>query len=235
MAQFITKQDLYEFIASAKERYGIKNCSYPLNLIGICEDRNNLDIEYLHLKTKGLCGVAFIGNKSDTIVLNSGRTEKERNYDCAHEVIHLLKHRNLGIAEFKCYENRSTSIEWQANEGAAETLVPYKLLLPLICENRGLLKHWKTTYALRGQLATYFNVTESVIKYRLENLKYEISQYLNGTKLENLEILSAGKQKQANINIKSINTVALIQCLEEHFDSIGLTEAELLEEAGYDY
>lgn len=212
MAQFTTKQDLYKFVSAIRERYGIKICSYPLNLIEMCEERNNLDIEYLDIKTKGLCGIAFIGTKADTIVLNVNRNQRERNYDCAHEVVHLLKHRHLGMAEFKCYENsdlkQNTALEWQANEGAAEILVPYRQLLPLIYDNRHAISSQDEIYNLKLKLADFFNVTESVIKFRFESLKYEINQFLNGCHLDNLEIVSATKQKQFGIKIKSLNDIA---------------------------
>ena len=50
-------------------------------------------------------------------------------------------------------------------------------------------------------------MTETVIKYRFESLKYEINQYLNGTPLNEIEILSLNKQRVKGINIKSLNDI----------------------------
>lgn len=212
MLRCTSKNDLYSFVSSAKEKYGINTGSYPLNVIELCGERNDVDIEYTILKTKGLCGVALLGKKVNTIILNTNRNAKERNYDCAHEIIHLVKHRNLGLREFRCFEGKETNIdniEWQANEGAAEILVPYKLLLPLIHENRISLNEWSSIYSLINHLSAHFGVKESVITYRLESLKYEIDQFLNGTKLDNLKIISATKQNELGIKIKSINDIAV--------------------------
>ncbi len=57
-------------------------------------------------------------------------------------------------------------------------------------------------------MAQIFHVPDAVIKYRLENLKYEIFQYLNGVKLDDIEILSLHQQKQRGIKVDSLNTVS---------------------------
>ena len=43
---------------------------------------------------------------------------------------------------------------------------------------------------LRYRLARRYQVTETVIAYRMESLKYEFFQYLSGTPLEDLHFLS---------------------------------------------
>lgn len=60
---------------------------------------------------------------------------------------------------------------------------------------------------IRRNFSSYFNVTETVIKYRFESLKYEINQYLNGTPLNEIVILSLNKQREKGINIKSLNDI----------------------------
>lgn len=42
---------------------------------------------------------------------------------------------------------------------------------------------------------------------RIENLKYETFQYLNGTPLSDIEILSNSQQRKRNITVKSLNDI----------------------------
>lgn len=58
---------------------------------------------------------------------------------------------------------------------------------------------------LRADLARDFSVSSAIIFYRLESLKYEISQYLNGVSLDEIELLSDNLQKQKGINARSLN------------------------------
>ena len=60
----------------------------------------------------------------------------------------------------------------------------------------------------KSTLRDVFNVPEAVIKYRLENLKYEIYQYMNGTSIKNIEILSLKQQEKRKIKIDSLNTIS---------------------------
>lgn len=57
-------------------------------------------------------------------------------------------------------------------------------------------------------MADTFHVPEAVINYRIENLKYETEQYLSGVPLDKLEILSAKKQCERNIQVQSLNDIS---------------------------
>lgn len=58
------------------------------------------------------------------------------------------------------------------------------------------------------KMAEIFNVPDTVIKYRFENLKYEIEQYLSGIPIEDIEILSNKKQEERNIHPISFNQIS---------------------------
>lgn len=60
---------------------------------------------------------------------------------------------------------------------------------------------------LKDYAADMFNVTRTVIEYRLESLKYEIHQYINGIPLRDIKMLSLSQQKRQKINIKSLNDI----------------------------
>lgn len=60
-----------------------------------------------NFKTIGFCGAAFPGDKKDTIILNSNRSPKQLNFDCGHEIIHLIKHKEQVDGTFTCFEKKA--------------------------------------------------------------------------------------------------------------------------------
>ncbi len=205
-----TKARLYEAVHRYKTLLGHNINDYKIDTMRTCKD-NNIHVQGLEFVTKGLRGMAIVGNnyENDIILLNNKRTKSEQYFDCSHELIHLGLHRNMNKSSFNCidkiYANQDSFLEWQANEGAAEFCVPYKVLLTLIKENADLLDTFMGIDTLKLELAEYFGVTIQVIHFRFESLKYEIHQYLNGTKLEDIVLTSAAQLKQDNIKIASIN------------------------------
>ncbi|OCN00756.1 hypothetical protein A7X67_08250 [Clostridium sp. W14A] len=218
-----SKSDLYKYVEWLREQFEIDSGSYPINTIGLCNQEKNVELKYHSFNTNGFCGAILLGDKLDTIVLNSNRAPNEQNFDCGHEIVHGTKHRHKGIDCFSCMElkvKRKPNInfyEWEANEGSAEFLVPYRSLLPEIKEEYSHLKEWNDYNILKFRLSKKFNVTEAVINFRFESLKYEIQQYLNGASLNNLKILSQNQQKDKNISIKSLNDMA-IELMKKEFE-----------------
>lgn len=56
-------------------------------------------------------------------------------------------------------------------------------------------------------MAHKFNVSDMVINFRFESLKYEIQQYISGTSLNNLKFLSNKQQIAQDIKVKSLNDI----------------------------
>ena len=52
-----------------------------------------------------------------------------------------------------------------------------------------------------------FLVPKQVIRYRLENLKYEILQFYAGIDVYDLELLSKAQQERRGIYIQSLNSI----------------------------
>lgn len=210
MRVYYTKEGLYKEVCVLKHNLGFSENEYGINLISTLLNKN-YKIEIVPFNTKGLRGMAFVGtdNKDDIILLNSKRSNTEQNFDCGHEMIHLNLHRQLHLKTFNCFDKiqpqQNSFIEWQANEGAAEFFVPYKILLPIIKQHTNSLNCLKNIKDFKYQIALLFKVPEAVITYRLENLKYELLQYLVGLPLDRIEILSAKKQEEQHIFIKSLN------------------------------
>lgn len=209
MDYYSNKISLYEYVNQLRCDRQLSYYNYPLDIVTYCEMRNDIVIDHYSFNTTGLCGIAMLGDKSDTIILNSGRSEREQNFDCGHELIHVTKHRNLGEECFRCFttpkENQNQILEWEANEGSAELLVPYRLFLPKVKAAYNKLRTWRDLKCLKTDLALEFNVSMAVIYYRLESLKCEIMQYNNGTPLGQVTLMSQTEQSAHGVHIRSLN------------------------------
>ena len=212
MARYLTKRQLYSQIHQYKQGLGLDHNDYRFNMLHICKQKGIL-LEQIPFSTKHLRGMAAIGSVpgEDVILLNSNRSNIEQNFDCGHEYVHLCLHRRLEKRVFNCLDavcvKQDEYIEWQANEGAAEMLVPYRVLLPLIKTGPFSMANPYDIAYLKDYAADMFNVTRTVIEYRLESLKYEIHQYINGIPLRDIKMLSLSQQKRQKINIKSLNDI----------------------------
>lgn len=180
------KENLYMYVDGVRENLGLPKYDAQVNTIEICAKRKPcIDVLYHRFDTNGFCGLAFVGDKKDTVILNESRSPIERNFDCGHELIHLLKHRNRQTT-FQCAAKRQDSfLEWEANEGAAQFIVPYQDFIPrfVILLDAGIK-------GIEGVLADHYHVTTQVIDIRLGNLAYEIDQYRRGVRIDHLELLS---------------------------------------------
>lgn len=210
MALFCTKSELYNKVHQYKDYLGFDTNEYGLDLVSYCKEFGYI-IGEVPFNTKGLRGMATVSSDqySDAILLNSERDYFEKNFDCGHEMMHLGIHRDLKHKYFRCmdkiYPERDGYVEWQANEGAAELLVPYEIFLQLIKTYD--FNNYNDIRLFKKFAIGFFNVSKTVIEFRLESLKYEIHQYLNGTPLNDIQLLSSSYQQKNKINVKSINDI----------------------------
>lgn len=212
------KAKLYKCVDSLRESLDLSH-SDPADTKCMIDQIGHIDLTYHYFHTPGLCGIAMVGDKVDTMILNSQRSPKEQSFDAGHEIIHLYMHRNM-LDHFNCFSHnhpkQNSFIEWQANEGAAELILPYRLFVPLVANNLPLLKDMFHFKCLRAVLADTFYATEPMLSNRLEGLKYEIYQYANGVSLENLQFLSRREQAQRGICVQSVNDMEF-SCLCDGF------------------
>lgn len=221
MSKYFTKDQLYFEIHQYKNGLGLDYNDYGFDMLQLCK-KDGIKLAQLPFKTKHLRGMASIGAipSDDVILLNNERNDREQNFDCGHEYVHLCIHRNLEQKTFNClYAKQDTYIEWQANEGAAEMLIPFEVLLPLIKNGHFNINDHTGIKSLKEYAATMFNVTKKVIEYRLESLKYEIYQYLNGIPLSKISKLSLFQQKKLNINIQSLNDIESVLLKRDIYSS----------------
>ncbi len=199
----LNKFDLYKFITEKINLlgYDFSSSSYQVNSIDLAyKVCKNLEIQYLNFKEKKICGILYKGENCTTIGLNNNRSEKGKNFDCMHEIIHYWLH-NDNV--FYCDENATDYFEWQANEGAAQFLVPYQNFIP---KCHGIFRLFYNLYPKDiarkktiEHLSYLYNVGEQVIEYRLENLYSEIIQYKYTKTVATLNIKSLTRQ---NLNTK---------------------------------
>ena len=205
------KGELYSKIALLKKQQNIVGVTG----IRVIEKAREMGIavEALDLKTPGLRGVAVISDaekeRGNYILLNSNRTPKEQNFDCAHEFMHIYLHRKLRRLSFRCFDGpiaQDTFVEWQANEGAAEYCVPASEFIPIAARKLGDIRFIdrRAQKKFHKEMSEQYIVPEMVIQYRLNNLQYEIWQYMQGVPMGKWEFLSRGEQNRRGINIPSL-------------------------------
>jgi Zn-dependent peptidase ImmA (M78 family) len=213
------KRELYSFIGSLRERIPID--LVPLSDIRpVCSEVFDIAIVERDIATKGLRGMAFPGT-TPLIILDSKRSLPEQNFDCAHELVHITKHSSLKTSsrKFSCYEEilpqQIPFLEWEANEGAAELLMPYRTIIP---DFFGFLRANKCMKGLAlpmayQYLALKYKVTTSAVVYRLDNLKYEMHQFYHGKHVNEITVMSKAGQIKAGIKSSQLKLEKLVEAL----------------------
>ena len=94
-------------------------------------------------------------------------------------------------------QKQNTFIEWQANEGAAQFLVPYQDFIPRYNQEYEKV----LSYCVNDILADHYNVTPQVIIHRVSNLKQEFRQYENGVPIERINLVSNRQAREQGNDI----------------------------------
>lgn len=200
------KAKLYKKVDILRKRF-LPSMKAPINTISFIENFLTVDIEYKRFNNHGLCGVAMVGEKMDMIILNENRDKLEQNFDCSHELMHLYLHRRMQDS-FNCFTvtkpNQDSFLEWQANEGAAQWLVPYQDFIPRFISYMGTSFG---PYGIQEILADYYQTTSQVIRNRINSLSYEIDQYRVGIPLNKITILSKRQLENKGIHPTSYNAL----------------------------
>lgn len=204
-----TKKQLYDNVDSLLEELDITHQDYPIDSKSLAKKFCiNLHIEEIYLNN--LCGILYKG-KSTGIALNANHTKVMQNFDCMHELIHYFLHED--ISSFKCIcpekgVNQCDRLEWQANEGAAQALVPFQLFIPRYVELSQKYPRDCMKIKILKILTKEFNVSENVIENRINNLKYEIYQYFIEKKdIKEIELYSLSrlvKENKKNLTAESL-------------------------------
>lgn len=192
------KASLYQEVQHLREYMGISLSDTTLDIIEYCKrEYSDIKTEAIPLKTSGLHGMMVPPESNSEpyiILLNSSRSEIEQRFDYTHELMHIALHKKVK-RNFNCFDSpgqhQDKFIEWEANEGAAEFLLPYKVFIPQYLKLSKLhAREWLNSYPVR-LLANEFNVTDSVVANRIKSLNYEIYQYMHGIHVDQIRIESA--------------------------------------------
>lgn len=217
--KILTKKDLYAFANDLRER--LSPDPGQIDVCSLCDQMSDTAVCNVAFKTPGLRGMAVIGRgaQRDIILLNSALRPIERNFYCAHELVHLKLHRDVQMGAFHCFDlSRPQSdnyLEWQANEGAAQLIMPHRSFIDAVLSRRHMLQAYHSIAKLRIELAELYLVTPAMVKVRMESLRYELAQALDGVPLDEVEILSLKHQQQRGIDIQSIPALEQQLFLEE--------------------
>ena len=120
------------------------------------------------------------------VLLNGARTSQSQRFTLAHEMVHLMLHPR--IPQRICRDSAAAEpvpLEWEANEGAAELLLPYRQMLPLLASMSALSPSQKVQ-----RISARFQVSPITARFRLEGLKEDWNNYMSGTALSALPLLS---------------------------------------------
>lgn len=210
--EIMTKLQLYELVSKVKKELDITEQDYPINIFNLCSYYSNVVIKEVDFHTKDLRGLVHIAenkNENHVILVNKNKTFEEKNYHGTHEFMHIITIDNSPGTTLRCFDkirpNQNAYIEWLANEGAAELMMPYREILPLVKEaSEHFCLSALPIHQLTEQLSYTYSVSTMVAHNRLNNLAYEIWQYLNGVEINDIEILSYNEQKKRNIQIDSL-------------------------------
>ena len=205
------KEYLYASVRKLKVLQFREPTDYGIDIVNLLKT-SGISIELLPFETPGLRGMAIpgTGKENDIILLNSFRSAYERNFDCAHEMMHLGLHRNEKRKTFMCSDkiiaNQNDFYEWQANEGAAEYCVPYVVLLQILKRFYPIIKKCNKSQAnaFLDELSNIFMVPIPVIENRIDNLRFEIYQYITmDVPIANVKLMSKNEQRKLGMFIPS--------------------------------
>lgn len=207
---FLSKEDLYLLIDYIRDSFNI-DIDNVFNVPYFCKNYFKDIIEYDFHKFNDIkIGGFLIKNRfpdKSFITVNASKEPISTIFDLTHEMIHFLLHpedRKHYISSSLCDID---NFEWQANEGAAELLVPYKRFIPYFTNNIKNCKSREDYLALLSHLSDKYTVSTSVLEYRISSLKYEINQYQNGTPIDKIKFLSKRAQEEQGIFIEPYSNI----------------------------
>jgi len=190
----LSKAGLYEIVTEKAVQLGFNMYAqkYKIDAIALAmQVCHNPEIKMLEFDSIKVCGLMYKGKLGTTIGLNTRRSAGGRNFDCMHELMHYWLHDQ---SAFYCLDDMDGHMEWQANEGAAQFLMPYQSFIPNYCylHDRLYAKYApQQAYDMQiAALAGNYMVGEMAVKFRMESLKGEIAQYIDGVGIDKIKIVA---------------------------------------------
>ena len=194
----MTKAQLYKVANNIRNNLLLYD--FPINSREIVYGYKQITLEILDFSSARIGGILMKGEKHSYIGLNSCRDAWEQNFDCMHELLHYWIH---PPNTYTCSSvPRNSYLEWEANEGAAELLIPYYRFIPEVYDVYCYIANGHPIFNYSDYFSKLYFVTPTVVKLRINSLSYEIIQFANNVPLDNLNILSKQAQSRLNINCR---------------------------------
>lgn len=201
-----TKAKLYRKVQATRDHLGITSLDYPLPYLpDMIAERTNIYVRETPLLTPGLRGMTVADPFTGTLamLLDLSASKEAKQFAAAHELMHCEHHPAIKGATYQSYDTakhrQNMYLEWEANEGAAELIMPYKYFIPFFFV--GVDVHGGYIRPVVEDLAKYYEVSEATIDHRISSLKYEMWQYACGTPIDAVELLSKSQQLKRGIDM----------------------------------
>lgn len=207
MNERLSKDGLYKAVDSLKSHYSIYPDECPVYLPDILVNNacKIIDIEECDFPHGTINGLGILADtadlKRDLIILDKNRSSAEKNFTCAHELIHLeLQKPHTACTKFYMKTNKlipyqDSVQEALANEGAAEILMPYRVFIPSLFYTANYFfsleqeNFWQAFECIISKLANTFNVEKQMIYKRIESLKAEILGFFSHQMVSEINLI----------------------------------------------
>lgn len=174
----MTKEEFYKDIDSFRASLGVKDrpLRHPIKLVRAL----GYQVYFIPFETPGLRGMAVPSDDGPgDIILNAKRGKRENGFVAIHEMTHCIRHIGKHKSVINCFDDprksQNSYYEWEANEAAAELLMPYRCFIPDVV--RAYQMTGCEDAAANALLQMWYFASPSTITYRIQNLKYEIALY----------------------------------------------------------
>ena len=181
----MTRRVLYRRIDAMREKYGVRGIFDPYDFAGA----QGISIARHDFHDPRLRGILVRTGDACGVILRAGLTPARERFYLTHELVH----RELHYGEIGSTAFADSGREYQADEGAAELLMPYRDLIPraLFLRRRFLTDR---TAALRI-LAAHYRLDLEIVRRRLRSLQYEIALCRSGVPVSEIVPLSRREQQ----------------------------------------
>ena len=207
----MTKEEFYNTIDSFRASLGVgsRPLRYPIGLVKAL----GYQVYFVPFKTPGLRGMAAPSDKAPgTIILNAKRGKRENGFVAIHEMTHCIRHIGKHRSVINCFDDprksQNSYYEWEANEAAAELLMPYRRFIP------DVVKAYQLTgckdQAANVLLQMRYFASSSTITYRILNLKYEIALYCSTGDVDYISLKSRKSLTEKGIDMSRYSMTDLI-------------------------
>ncbi len=178
------KRALYARLEAKRKELGVFY-DFPFDVTGLAK-RENISISFTSFESESI-GAMLYKDTFSAILINSNKSPLDQRFDLAHELIHFWFHPSQTSFSFQKLHLRDKEKEWQANEGAAELLLPFRDFIPRFVRTaRYVEENYEPLEEVYTELSRFYRVAPVVVDYRIRNLESEILQYINGTPVERI-------------------------------------------------